>query len=159
MAERSGEDEVKDVPAADELVAGDGGVGKEDGDDAEDAGGLVVAGLEQVGDGVLGEVAGSRRDEVDESEARPSSGRRPKSRKAVTVAVLGRGEERAGADPGTEQSEDQHEGGEGAAGDEVVGLGLDLAETRQRDGEQGEDDEGEDDGVKVHEGAGPRFVF
>src|ERR1039458_1013492 len=54
-----GGDEVEDVSAADELVAGDGGVGEEDGDDAEDAGGLVVAGFEQVGDGVLGEAAGA----------------------------------------------------------------------------------------------------
>ena len=65
---------MEDVSAADELVAGDGGVGEEDGDDAEDAGGLVVAGFEQVGDGELGELAGARGDEVDEQKAGPSAG-------------------------------------------------------------------------------------
>ena len=68
----------------------------------------------------------------------------------MAIAVLGSGEERAGADPGTEQSEDEDEGGERAAGDEVVGLGLHLAETREGDGEQRGDDDGEDDGVDVH---------
>ena len=95
-----GEDEVEDVSAADELVAGDGGVGEEDGDDAEDAGGLVVAGFEQVGDGVLGELAGARGDEVDEGEAGPSSGGLPEGDEAVAVGVFGAAEERAGADPG-----------------------------------------------------------
>ena len=61
-----GKDEVQDVSAADELIAGDGGVGEEDGDDAEHAGGLVVAGFEQVGDGELREFARARGDEVDE---------------------------------------------------------------------------------------------
>ena len=59
-ADDVGEDEVEDVAAADELVAGDGGVGEEDGDDAEDARGLVVAGFEEVGDGELGELARAR---------------------------------------------------------------------------------------------------
>ena len=117
----AGEDEVEDVSAADELVAGDGGVGEEDGDDAEDAGGLVVAGFEQVGDGVLGEAAGARRDEVDEGEAGPSSGGLPERGEAVAVGVLGAAEQRAGADPGAEQGEDEDEGGQRAAGDEVVG--------------------------------------
>ena len=66
------------------------------------------------------------------------------------VGILGAAEERAGADPGTEQGEDEDEGGQGTAGDQVVGSGVDLAETRERDGEQSEDDEGEDDGVEIH---------
>src|SRR5579871_2272020 len=49
------EDEVEDVAAANKLVARDGGVGEQDRNDAEDAGGLVVASLEEVGDGELGE--------------------------------------------------------------------------------------------------------
>ena len=147
-----GEDEVQDVSAADELVAGDGGVGEEDGEDAEDAGGLVVAGFEQVGDGVLGEAAGARGDEVNEGEAGPASGGLPEGGEAVAVGVFGAAEQRAGADPGAEQGEDEDEGGQGASGDEVVGAGVDLAQAGERDGEQGEDDEGEDDGVEVHEG-------
>ena len=145
-----GEDEVEDVSAADELVAGDGRVGEEDGDDAEDTGGLVVAGFEQVGDGVLGEVARARRDEVDEREAGPSSSSLPECGESVLVGVLSASEEGAGADPRTEQREDQDEGGEGAACDEVVGLGLDLAETRERDGEERDDDDGENDSVEIH---------
>ena len=154
-----GEDEVEDVSAADELVAGDGGVGEEDGDDAEDAGGLVVAGFEQVGDGVLGEAAGARGDEVDEGEAGPSSGGLPEGGEAVAVGVFGAAEQRAGADPGAEQGEDEDEGGEGATGDEVVGAGVDLAQARERDGEQGEDDDGEHDGVEVHGGWGSVYCF
>src|ERR1035437_720875 len=149
-----GEDEVEDISAADELVAGDGGVGEEDGDDAEDAGGLVVACFEQVGDGELGEASGARGDEVDEGEAAPSSCALPEGREAVLVGVFGAAEQRAGSDPGAEESEDQDEGGERASGDEVVGLGLDLAEARERDGEEGCDDEDEDDGVEVHLGVG-----
>ena len=90
---------MEDVSAADELVAGDGGVGEEDGDDAEDAGGLVVAGFEQVGDGVLREAAGAGGDEVDEGEAGPSSGGLPERGEAVAVGVFGAAEQRAGADP------------------------------------------------------------
>ena len=92
------------------------------------------------------------RDEVDEGEAGPSSGGLPEGGEAMAVGVFGAAEQRAGADPGTEQGEDEDEGGEGAAGDEVVGAGLDLAEAGERDSEQSEDDEGEDDGVEVHEG-------
>jgi hypothetical protein len=91
---------VEDVSAADELVAGDGGVGEEDGDDAEDAGGLVVAGFEEVGDGVLGEVTGARGDEVNESEASPSSSSLPERSESVLVCVFRAAEQRAGADPG-----------------------------------------------------------
>ncbi len=90
-----GEDEVEDVAAADELVAGDGGVAEEDGDDAEDAGGLVVAGFEEVGDGVLGEFAGTGGDEVDEEEAGPSSTALPEGCEAVFIGVFGASEERA----------------------------------------------------------------
>ncbi len=64
--DEGGEDEVEDVAAAEKLITGDGGVGEEDGDDAEHTRGLVVAGLEQVGDGELGELAGARRDEIDQ---------------------------------------------------------------------------------------------
>ena len=78
---------MEDVSAADELVAGDGGVGEEDGDDAEDAGGLIVAGFEEVGDGELREAAGAGRDEVDEGEAGPSSGGLPECGEAVAVGV------------------------------------------------------------------------
>ena len=53
-------DEVQHVAAALELVAGDADISKEDGDGAEDARGLVVAGLEQVRQGELGELAGAR---------------------------------------------------------------------------------------------------
>ena len=92
-ADGLGEDEVEDVSAADELVAGDGGVGEQDGDDAEDAGGLVVAGLEQVGDGVLGEFAGAGRDEEDEQESGPSAGGLPEGDEAVAIGVFGSAEE------------------------------------------------------------------
>ncbi len=85
-----GEDEVQDVAAADELVAGDCGIGQDDGHDAEDAGGLAVAGFEQVGDGELGELAGAGRDKVDEQQPGPSSGALPERDEAVVVGVLPR---------------------------------------------------------------------
>ena len=64
---------MKDVPAADELIAGDCGVREEDRNDAEDAGGLIIASFEQIGNGELGELAGARRDEVDEQKSGPST--------------------------------------------------------------------------------------
>ncbi len=83
-----GEDEVEDVAAADELVAGYRGAGKEDSDDSEDAGGLVVAGFEEVGDGELGELAGSGGDEEDEEDADPAAASLPEGCEAVLVGVL-----------------------------------------------------------------------
>src|SRR6202035_458229 len=87
-----GEDEVENVAAADELVARDRRVGEEDSDDAEDAGSLVVSGFEQVGDGELGELAGARRDEVDEQKASPATGSLPQRGKAVSVGIFRTGE-------------------------------------------------------------------
>ncbi len=135
---------MEDVSAADELVGGDGGVGEEYGDDAEDARGLIVAGLEEVGDGVLGKLAGAGGDEVDEEEAGPAAGGLPEGGEAVFVGVFGSAKERAGADPGAEEGEDEDVGGEGAPGDEVVGLGFDLRDAGEGDGEEGEDDDAED---------------
>ncbi len=149
-ADGVGEDEVEDVAAADELVAGDGSVGKEDGDDAEDAGSLTVAGFEEVGDGVLGEFACARGDEVDEQKPGPSATALPEGYEAVFVGVLGTTEEGAGADPAGEQGEDEDEGGQGATGDEIVGLRLDLAETGEGDREEGQDDDGQNGGVEIH---------
>ncbi len=96
------EDKVEDVSTADELVACDGGVGEQDRDHAEDAGGLVVAGFEEVGDGELGELAGAGSDEVDKQEAGPSSASLPEGDKAVFVGIFGAAEEGAGADPAGE---------------------------------------------------------
>src|SRR5260370_42085932 len=91
-----GEDEVKNVAAADELVACDGSVGEEDGDDAQDAGDLAVTRFEQVGDGELGELAGAGRDEVNEQKACQAAGSLPESSEAVSVGIFRTGEERAG---------------------------------------------------------------
>ena len=142
-----GKDEVEDVSAANELVAGDGGVGKENCDYAEDARGLVVARFQQVGDGVLGEAACARRDEVDERQTNPATGRLPQGREAVAIGVLRASKQRAGSDPTGEQGEDEDEGGKRAAGDQVVCAGMHLAQARKRDGEQCDDDDGERDGV------------
>src|SRR5271154_168471 len=90
-----GEDEMEDVAATDELVTGDGGVTKEDSDDAEDAGELVVAGFEGIGDGVLGELAGAGGDEVDEEEAGPSAATLPEGCKTVFIGVFRAAEEGA----------------------------------------------------------------
>ena len=123
---------MQDVAAADELIAGDRGVGEEHGDDAEHAGGLVVAGFQEIRDGELRELAGARRDEIDEGEAGPSAGGLPERGEAVVVGVLRAAEQRARADPAGEQCEDENECGKRAAGDEVVGLGLRL---RRRESE------------------------
>ena len=141
---------MEDVAAADELVGGDGGVGEEDGDDAEDARGLVVAGFEEVWDGELGELAGAGGDEVDEQEAGPAAAALPERGEPVFVGVFGAAEEGAGTDPGAEQGEDEDKGGEGTAGNEVVGFGLDLGNAGERNAKKSEDDEGENDRVKIH---------
>ena len=135
---------MEDVSATDELVAGDGGVGEEDGDDAEDAGGLVVAGFEEVGDGELGELAGAGGDEVDEEQAGPAAGGLPEGGEAVFIGVFGASEKGAGADPGAEEGEDEDVGREGASGYEVVGFGFDLGDAGERNPEEGDDDEAED---------------
>ena len=61
-----GKDEMQNVAATDELVAGDRGVGEENGDDAKNTSGLVVAGFEQVGNGELSEFARTRGNEIDD---------------------------------------------------------------------------------------------
>jgi hypothetical protein len=94
-----GEDEVEDIAATDELVAGNRGVGEEDSDDAEDAGSLVVTGLEQIGDCELGELSRTRSNEVDEKKAGPTARRLPEGGKAVLISVFRSRKKRAGADP------------------------------------------------------------
>src|SRR6516225_4172781 len=68
-----GKDEMEYIAAALELVAGDSDVSEEDGEGAENASGLVVAGFEQIGKRKLGEFAGARGDEVDQQKAQPSA--------------------------------------------------------------------------------------
>ena len=82
-------------PATNELVTGDGGVGEEDGDDAEDAGGLVIPRFEKIGDGELREFAGPRSNEVDEEKSSPAAGGLPKGGKADSIRVLYAGKQRA----------------------------------------------------------------
>ena len=90
-----GKDEVEDVSAADELVAGDAGVGEEDGDNAQHTGGLVVADFQQIGNGELREPARARRDEVDKEQAGPSAAGLPQRGKAVVVGFLRAAQQRA----------------------------------------------------------------
>ena len=52
------------------------------------------------------------------------------------------------------ESSVKDEGRQRAAGDEVVRLGFDLGHAGERDAQQGDDDEAEDEGVKVHGGCG-----
>src|SRR6185437_2469881 len=82
------EDEVQDVAAADELVAGDGCIGEENGQDTKHARGLVVARLQQIGDGELRELSGPWSDEIDERETSPSARGLPQGGEAVFVGVL-----------------------------------------------------------------------
>src|ERR1039458_8282529 len=117
---------MKDVAAALELVAGDGHVRDEDGDGAKDPRRLVVARLEEIGKRELGKLASTRRNKVDEQKPQPAAGRLPESGKAVFVGVLSASKERARADPRGEQREHENNGGERAASDQVVGLGLDA---------------------------------
>ena len=141
-----GKDEVQHVAAALELVAGDADVGEEDGDGAEDAGGLVIACFEEVGQRELRKAAGARGDEVDEEQTEPATGRQPESGESVPVGIFSAGKERSRADPRGEQREDQHHGGERAAGDQVVGLGLHPqgaidGHRQQRGGNHGQDND------------------
>ena len=109
------EDEVKNVAAAFELIAGDADVGKKNGEGSEDAGGLVVACFEKIRQRELGEFAGSRSNEIDEQEAEPSAGRLPQSGESIFVGVFGSGEQGAGADPGSQQREYENERREASA--------------------------------------------
>ena len=79
---------MQHVAAALELIAGDADVGKENGEGAEHARRLVVAGLKQVGQRELRELARARRDEIDEQQAKPSAGRLPQRGESVAVGVL-----------------------------------------------------------------------
>ena len=69
----------------------------------------------------------------------------------MLVGVLRAAQQRAGADPGGEQREDENDGRKRAAGDKVVGLGLYFGERRERDTEQREDDQAKNDRVEIHE--------
>jgi len=93
------EDQVQDIAAAYELVAGDGRIGEQDRDDTKDAGGLVVARFEQVGNGELRELASARRDEIDQQQPGPSAASLPQRREAVAIGVLRAAEQRARPDP------------------------------------------------------------
>ena len=150
-ADDGGEDEVENVAAADELVTGDGGVGEEDGNHAEDASGLVVPGFEQVGNRELGELAGAGRDEVDKQEPGPATGPLPQSSKAMFIGIFCTGEKRARANPGRQKGEDEDKGWKRASGHQVVSFGLHLAKATERDNKKSEDDEAKDDRVEVHE--------
>ncbi len=134
-----GKDQVQHVAAAPELVARNTDVGEENGEGAEDAGGLIVACFEQVRQRELREFTRSRRDEVDEQQPEPSAGGLPERRKAVFVGVLRAGKKGACADPRGEQRKHQHESGQRAAGDEVIGPGLDARGAVERNGEQRDD--------------------
>ncbi len=87
-----GEDEVENVAAANELIARDGSVGEENGDDAEDAGDLAVTCFQQVGDGELGKLAGARSNEVDKEKPSPAPGPLPESGEPVSIGIFRTGE-------------------------------------------------------------------
>ena len=128
---RAGKQQVQDVSAADKLVAGDRGVSEEHCDHAEHAGSLVVARLEQIGNGELREPAGTRRDEVDQQQAGPASAALPERGETMTVGVFCAGQQRTRADPRREQCENQHKGGQRAPRNQVIGFRLHLVKTRQ----------------------------
>ena len=141
---------MQDVAAADELVAGDGRVGEEDGDYAQHARGLVVPRFEQVGNGELGELARAWSDEVNQQKPGPAAGGLPQSREAVIVGVFRTAQQGARAEPAREQREHQDEGAEAAPGDEVISLGLHAANAQQRDRQEGYNDNAENDRVQCH---------
>ncbi len=101
---------MQHVAAALELVAGDADVGKEDGNGAQHARRLVVAGFQKIGQRELREFARARRNEVDQQQPQPAPGRLPERGKAVLVGVLRPGEEAPRADPRGQQREHQHHG-------------------------------------------------
>ena len=151
MARRDrGEDQVEDIAAADELIAGNGGVREKNSNDAENAGGLVVTGLKQIGDGELRKLSRAWRNEVDDQKAGPTACGLPESREAVLIGVLGAGKQRAGADPRAQKRENKDNGGQRPAGNKVVGLCFYLGDARQRDPKQSENDEAENNRVKIH---------
>ena len=127
---------MQHIAAALELVAGDGHVGKEDGDGAEHARSLVVARLKQVGQRELGKFPRTRRNKVDEQQTEPAAGRLPERGESVFVGVLSAGKEGARADPRSEQGEHKNHGRERAAGDQVIGLGFDADGAEDGHGQQ-----------------------
>ena len=140
---------MQHVAAALELIAGDADIGKENGESAEHARGLVVAGFEQIGQRELRKFASARRNEVDEQQAEPAAGRLPERGKAVAVGVFRPGKERSGADPRSEQREHKDEGRQRAAGDQVVGLGLHTGSAIECDGQQRNDNDGQNNDIEL----------
>ena len=142
-----GEDEVKNVAAADELVAGDDDAGDYDGDAAKDSGGGIVPGLQQIGNGELGEAAGAAGNEGNQNEAQPTAGGLPERGETIAVGVFGAAKQAARADPGREQREDQHGPRESAAGQHEVGFVANQPGLVDGDGQERRDDDGKDNGV------------
>ena len=126
-----GEEEVKDIAAADELVTGDSRVSKEDGDDAEHASSLAIPCFQQIGNRELGEFACARRDEVNKQQTSPSAPGLPQRREAMPIGVLRAAQQRARPYPTTEKRENQHKRRQRTPGDKIVGFGPDISKAAQ----------------------------
>src|SRR5437588_9242280 len=100
---QTGEDQMQDVAAALKLVRSDGREGEQDSNGPQDACGGVIAGLQQVGDGELGELARPWRNDQNHQQPNPATGRLPQGREAVLEGILSAAKQAAGADPGREQ--------------------------------------------------------
>ena len=144
------ENEVQDVAAAGELIAGNGSEGEQNGDDSQYASGLVVARLEQIGDGELGKLARTRRNEVDEEQSRPSAACLPQGSEAMLVCVLRAAEKGSGADPRGQQRKHQDVSGKRSPGHEIVSLCLDAAKLQDGNREQRDNDKAKNGREKVH---------
>ena len=143
------EDEMQNIAAALELVAGDAHIGEEDSESAEDSSSLVVARLQQIGESELGELSRAGRDEVDEQQAQPAAGGQPEGREPIAVCVLRAGKQRSRADPRREQREHQDQGRQRTAGDEIVGLGFDARGAIDGHRQENGDDDRQDNHVKL----------
>jgi hypothetical protein len=129
---------LKQTPAADELIAGDGQVGNDDGNGTEQTRGGVVPGLEDIGHRVLGYTAHSGRQVVDDGQTHPGAGTHPESGEAVPESPSRTRKQTPRSDPGADQGRHQKGGRHPPAGDHEVVLGLDLAPARDADKDEEE---------------------
>jgi hypothetical protein len=143
---------VQHIAAAFELVAGDAYIGKENGDRAENACRLVIACFKEVGERELGELAGSRSDEVNQQQSQPSPGGLPQGGKAVAVGIFRSGKERSCSNPRGKEGEYEDCCRQRAPGNEIVGLGFDQRSAKERNAHEHDSDDHKQNDVKRRHG-------
>jgi hypothetical protein len=130
---------MENISTAYQLIAGNGGVAEQNCDDPKNTRGLVIASFEQIRNRKLGKFSCTRRDKVDQQQAGPAAPSLPKRGKSMLISILGPAKQRARTNPARQQREHQNKRRQRAACHKVVGLGLHLAKTGERNRKQADD--------------------